>query len=65
LIYPVSRTYFTLGALTGGADQELARCIGTEFVLGLTPDELLTFNEVLADPQALAEESQRAATACA
>ncbi|CAN5775562.1 hypothetical protein BH23ACT1_BH23ACT1_06510 [soil metagenome] len=65
LIYPVSRTYFTLGALAGGADQELARCIGTEFVLGLTPDELLTFNEVLADPQALAEESQRAATAYA
>lgn len=65
LIYPVSRTYFTLGALLGGADQELARCIGTEFVLDLTVDELSTFNEVLADPQALAEQSQRAATACA
>ena len=65
LIYPVSRTYFTLGALSGGADRELARCIGTEFVLGLTADELLTFDQVLADPQALAEESQRAASACA
>ncbi len=65
LLYPVSRTYFTLGALQGGADQELARCIGTEFVLGLALEELLTFGEVLADPQALAEESRRAALACA
>ncbi len=64
LVYPVSRTYFTLGALGGGADQELARCIGTEFVLGLAPEQLLAFGEVLADPQALAEESQRAAVAC-
>lgn len=65
LVYPVSRTYFTLGALQSGADRQLARCIGTQFVRGLSLDELLTFGEVLADPAALAEESQRAAAACA
>lgn len=64
LLYPVTRTYFTLGALESGADQALARCIGTEFVLGLPMEELVDFNEVLADPQALAEQSQRAAQAC-
>jgi hypothetical protein len=64
LIYPVSRTYFTLGALQGGADEGLARCIGTEFVLGLPMSELLAFGDVLADPQALADQSQRAAVAC-
>ncbi|CAN5137383.1 hypothetical protein BH24ACT1_BH24ACT1_01090 [soil metagenome] len=64
LLYPVTRTYFTLGAMESGADEELARCIGTEFVLGLPMGELLNFNEVLADPVALAEESQRAAGAC-
>jgi hypothetical protein len=64
LLYPVSRTYFTLGALEGGADRALARCIGTEFVLGVAEEQLLAFGEVLADPQALAEESQRAAQAC-
>ncbi|HEV2809508.1 MAG TPA: hypothetical protein VGV93_03815 [Acidimicrobiales bacterium] len=64
LLYPVTRTYFTLGALQSGADQALARCIGTQFVLGLTTAELLDFSEVLADPQALADQSQRAAAAC-
>lgn len=64
LLYPVTRTYFTLGALQGGAGQALARCIGNEFVLAMTMAELLDFSEVLAEPQALAEQSLRAAEAC-
>lgn len=64
LLYPVTRTYLTLGALESGADEALARCIGNEFVLDLTMAELLDFSEVLADPLALAEQSQRAAAAC-
>ncbi|HVL03863.1 MAG TPA: hypothetical protein VM386_05440 [Acidimicrobiales bacterium] len=64
LLYPVTRTYFTLRALESGADEALARCMGNEFVLGLTMAELLGFNEALADPQALTDQSLRAAGAC-
>ncbi|HWH33842.1 MAG TPA: hypothetical protein VNT56_00800 [Acidimicrobiales bacterium] len=64
LIYPVSRTYATLTAISGGVGVEHARCLGTEIVLAYSIDELLAFDEILADPAILAERSQQAATAC-
>ena len=65
VVYPVTRTYLTLGALAGGVPTEKARCIGTAFVQALPVEEMLTLDAVLDDPEALAEQSQRAAQSCA
>ncbi len=63
--YPVTRTYITLGALAGGLPIERARCVGNAFVQALPVAELADLDSLLNDPDALAEQSQRATQACA
>ncbi len=64
VVYPVTRTYLTLGARAGGVGIEKARCIGNAFVQAFPVEELLALERVLGDPEALAEQSMRAAQAC-
>jgi hypothetical protein len=63
--YPVTRTYITLGALAGGLPLGTARCVGNAFVQALPAEELADLDSLLADPDALADQSQRATQACA
>lgn len=65
VVYPVTRTYLTVGALAGGVPTEKARCIANAFIQALPVEELLALETVLDDPEALAEQSLRAAQACA
>lgn len=64
IVYPVTRTNLTLGALAGGVPTEEARCIANAFVQALSLEELLSLDTIFADPAALEEQSRRAAEAC-
>lgn len=64
LIYPVTRTYFALGAIQSGTPRPLARCVAAAFVQTFTTEELLTLDTTTADPAFLDERTRLASDAC-